>query len=596
MENYKTRNDVPEKYKWDLTDFFKDINEFNIEADKVSKQINLISNYIGCTEDSDRLFEYIEFSNELSSNILNLAIYAMLINDQDLSKSDGVECVGKISNIETEYMVKSSFFEPELLKLSNEDFNKLFNNKKLLKYKELLNDIYRYKEHVLPKEEEELVSLLTQTAENYSQMSSTLLNSNHDYGEVIMEDGTKEKLMSTNYRRLMKKCSREKRKDIYIQFNKVIDRYASTNASLLDGYVKTNVILSKIHKYKSTWDQKLFDLELSDKVFDSLTKVAIDKKNILKKFYDLKSRVLNINKCLPWDSPIELYKINKEYTIEEAQDIILNSLKPLGDDYINHFKNVFDDRCIDYCQYKGKCSGGYNVSSTTIKNSKILMSFNYDLESISTISHEGGHHVHHQYIYENNIDVYRNIPNIVAEVASLTNEFLLSYYLSNSDDKEEALVGLSNIIGVFVSNFFGAVQEADMEREFYKYVEAGGTLTKDYLDKLSEESIIKFYPKEKLDHEYEKNLWTKISHYFMFYYLFSYAVCVSVASYVSNEILSGNKEMLDKYMKFLKTGNDVKIIDIFKILGINLEEENVYIKAVDNFELLLNKFNKLYSD
>lgn len=596
MEKYNARADVPEKYKWDLTDIFKDIDDFNKVFNEIKDKLKLIDNYVGCTKDSNKLLEYIIFDIDLSSKILNLIIYAMFINDQDLNDSIGVELVGRTNNIDAEYSAKSSFFEPELLSLTEEEYNDLFKNQNLIKYKGLLDDIYRFKEHILTENEEELVARLTNISNNYSQLSSTLLNNCNNYGIVKMEDGSNETLMTTNYRRIMKKLPREKRKEVYNQFNKVLDEYSQINAGLLDSYVKTAVQLAKIHKFNSTWEQKLFDLKLNDKVFNSLIESALSTKNVLKKYYDLKSKVLKIDKCTPWDSPIELYKTEKEYTIEEACDLVLNSLKPLGEDYVNHFRNVIDDRCVDFCQYKGKCSGGYNASSNTVKNSKILMSFNYDLASVSTLAHEAGHHVHHQYLFENNIEVYRDVPVIVAEVASLTNEFLLSDYLINSGNKEEALSGLSNIISIFQDNFYGGIQEGNLEQEFYKYVENGGTLTKDYLNDITEKSLLKFYPKDKLDNEYEKISWITRSHYYMFYYLFSYSICVCVASYVSKEILSGNKKMLDKYIEFLKTGNEKNVSDIFKILGINLEDKNVYISATNNFELLIDKFNKLYDE
>ena len=594
MNKYETRNDVPLKYKWDLTDIFKNIDDFNKTADEVREEIKKIDSYIGCTKNSDKLLEFLEFDTNLSLKIVDLNIYAMLINDQDLNESLGVELVGKINTLELEYDTKSSFFSPELLSLGKNDYNDLFKNEKLLKYKSILDDIYRYKNHILEKNEEELCSRLTGTSSSYSQMSSTLLNSCNDYGSVTMPDGSVEKLMTTNYRRIVKKLPRDKRKEVYEQFNEVKDRYANISAGLLDDYVKTNVALSKIHKYDSTWDENLFDLELSNKVFESLIASAIDTKDILKKYYDLRSKVLKIDKCAPWDAQIELYETDKEYTIEEACDLVLKALKPLGEDYVNHFKHVIEDRCVDFCQYKGKCSGGYNISSPDIKNSKILMSFNYDLQSVSTLAHESGHHVHHQYLCENNIKEYRHAPSIIAEVASLTNEFLLSNYLINNGSREEALSGLSNILGTFEVNFYGGIQEGNLEQEFYKYVEYGGTLTKDYLYDLCEKSLLKFYPNE-IQSKYEKGAWITRSHYYMFYYLFSYSICVSVASYVSKEILSGNKEMLDKYISFLKTGSAQSVSDVDKVLGIDLENKNIYLDAIDNFSSLIDKFDEIYN-
>ncbi len=594
MNKYETRNDVPLKYKWDLTDFFKDVEDFNKTFNEVKEKIKFLDNYVGCTKNSDKLLEFLEFDMSLASKIINLDIYSMIMNDQDLNDPLGVELVGRINTLRSEYYTKSSFFNPELLSLSENEYNDLFKNEKLLKYKSMLDDTYRYKNHVLNKREEELCSRLTSTSNSYSQMSSTLLNSCNDYGSVTMIDGSVEKLMTTNYRRIVKKLPRNKRKEVYEQFNEVKDRYANISAGLLDDYVKTNVALSKIHKYDSTWDENLFDLELSNKVFESLIDSALETKDILKKYYDLRSKVLKIDKCAPWDAPIELYETNKEYTIEEACDLVLKALKPLGEDYVNHFKHVIEDRCVDFCQYKGKCNGGYNVSSPNIKNSKILMSFNYDLQSVSIFAHESGHHVHHQYLYENNIEEYRDVPNIISEVASLTNEFLLSNYLISNGSNEEALSGLSNILGTFENNFYGGIQEGNLEQEFYRYVEDGGTLTKDYLYDLCEKSLLKFYPNE-IQSNYEKGAWITRSHYYTFYYLFSYSICVSVASYVSKEILSGNKEMLNKYINFLKTGNEYSVKDIYNVLGIDLEDKKVYLNAIDNFSSLIDKFDELYS-
>ena len=594
MNKYKTRNDVPLKYRWDLTDIFKNIDDFNKSIDEVKEEIKKIDGYVGCTKNSDKLFEFLEFDSELSKKIVNLQVYAMTINDQDLNESFGSELVGKTDSLTTEYHAKVSFFSPELLSLNKDDYNDLFKNEKLIKYKNALDDIYRYKEHVLNKEKEELSSRLTSTLGSYEQLSSTLLNSCSDYGTVTMSDGSIEELMNTNYRRIMKKLPRDKRKEVYEQFNKVKDRYANISAGLLDDYVKTNISLSKIHKYESTWDEKLFDLELSNKVFDSMIDSALETKDILKKYYDLKSKVLKIDKCAPWDAPIELYETDKEYTIEEACDLVLKALEPLGEDYIKHFKNVIDNRCIDFCQYKGKRSGGYCVSSPGVKNSKILMSFNYDLQSVSTIAHESGHNVHHQYLYENNFSEYSIVPYVVSEVASLTNEFLLSNYLINNGSREEALSGISNILAVFNSNFYGGILDGNFEREFYKYVENGGTLTKDFLYDLCAKNLLKFYPVE-IESEYQKGSWISISHFYMFYYLFSYSICVSVASYVSKEILSGNKEMLDKYISFLKTGSDYSVSDIYKVLGVDLENKNIYLDAIDNFSSLIDKFDEIYN-
>lgn len=596
MDKYENRSSVPEKYKWNLKDYFKSNEEFKKELKIVNEKVNEISKFVGCTKEPEKLYEYLENDVLVGSRIMDLAVYAMTLMDSDLSESEPQEFVGQCDELESKYAVNNAFFEPELLSLEEKEYNDLFKYDKLKKYKAYLDNIYRYKKHVLTEEEEKIVSTLIQSLGSYGQMSSTLLNSCNDYGTVIMDDGTCEKLMSTNYNIIMKKLSREKRREVYEQFNKVRDQYASISASLLNNYVKTKNNLSQIYKFNSAFEQKLFSQKLTNKVFDSLVDACVERKNVLKKYYDIKARILGVDELMPWDAPIDLYKIDKEYTIEEAQNIIIEALKPLGEDYIERFKTLITDRAVDYCQYKGKQSGGYNVSTIGKRSSKILMSFNGDLDGVSTLAHEGGHYTHHTYMYDFNEPIYREHSSMVCEVASLTNECLLSSYLVNNGTKEEAMAGLANIIGVIISNLFGAVQEGDLEREFYDYSLNGGVLTKEYLYNLTEQSIKKFYPVEKLKHEYQKLSWVSRSHYYMFFYLFSYAICISVATNVAKEILNGNKEMLDNYHAFLKCGNDTSISDTFKILNIDLEDKNVYLNAIDYLDHLLSEFINLYEE
>lgn len=597
MEKYNSRNDVPEKYKWDLTDFYQNIDEFKNKLEDISNKIDIIKTYQGCTKDPKKLLEFIECNNEYESEILNLFIYSKVLSDQDLSISENSAYYGQVSNLNTKYELLTNFFVPELLKLSDEEYNRLFEYESLKIYKEYLDDIYRFKGHQLTEKEEQIITELTQNMSDYEQMALVLINSNHDYGK-IKYDSTEEELSITNYRKIIKKfkSDRQKRKEIYEQLNSKINQYISMNASLLNDFAKENVSLAKIHNFESPWEEYLFNTKLNNKVFSSLKEAAYEKKAILNKYYDLIKKTQNISKIFPWDSVLELFETNKEYSIEETQNIILEALKPLGDDYIKHLKKVFDDRCIDYCQYKGKCSGGYNISSDNKINSKILMSFNYDLQSVSTVAHESGHHVNHQYNMENNIIVYRNTPTIPAEIASLTNECLLSYYLIKNGTKEQALEGLSNIIKVFYYNFNDAIREGYIEEEYYKYIQNNGILTKDYMGDLVQESYLKFFPINDIDHPYQKDSWATRFHYFTPFYLYPYSVCIAVAIYIAQRISNGDTEIRNKYIDFLKTGSNMSIIDRVKILGIDLENKEIYLNAMDEFEKLLDKFKTLINN
>ena len=592
MQKYKSRNDVPDKYKWDLTELFKDDKEYDDSFNKLKKDINTISNYKGCTKDSNKLYEFLILDNVVSALMYRLSGYAYLINDQELGIAKNMERLSKIEDLESEYVNNVSFFAPELLELSQSEYDDLFENDKLLEFKVLLDNIYRLKEHILEEDKEIIINSLNNAALNYDNATSTMLNSLHNYGTIKI-DNEEEKITPTNYRRLTKNENKNIRKEVREKYFNVIDQYATISASLLNSYVKTNITNAKIHNYKDAWDAKLFNNKMPEGAYLALINAVEDNTNVLQKFFKIFKETLKLDTLDACDTNLEMIKLDKEYSIEEAQELCLNAIKVLGDDYYNHFKKIFDNHYIDYACYPNKCSGGYSLSGLDF-NSRILMSYNYDLSSVSTIIHEGGHNVHHQYISENNPIEYRMVSSLVAEVASLTNECLLSSYLANNGKtKEEKLKGIENILDVIVSNLFGAVREGKMELDFYKFVSNGNMITKDYMNELTSKSLDKYYGDSVNQDKHSNLTWVTRSHYYMNYYLFAYAICISIASYVASEILSGNSDMLNKYIKFLSTGSNVDNPDIFKVLGIDVTDKEVYLKAIKYFDNMLDKFVEL---
>ena len=594
MQKYNNRNEVPEEYKWDLTPFFKNEEEFEATYLECSKLIRELTNYVGCTKDANLLYEFLIKQVESMALWEDLYVYSYLINDQELGISENLVRKNKTEKLEMELMQNSSFFAPELLKLSKEEYEKLFeSNPKLEEFRADLDKTYREKEHILTENEEKIVAELTTAMNHYDDMSSNLLNSQHNYGKVKLEDGSVVTIATNNYRSLMRNKNKDIRKKVYNQFNKKLSEYSQTNASLLNSYVSMNEAIAKIRKYKNSWDAKLFGLNLSDKVFKTLVKTTEDNYNVVNRYYDLKRRVLGFDVLNRYDVSLEMAECNKEYSILEAQQLVREAIKPLGSEYLEKYDKIINNRYVDYCQYKGKCSGGYSFS-TMRQDSRILMSFNYNLDSVSTLAHESGHNVHHQFVNENNPLQYRMPSSIVAEVVSLTNECLLSSYLAQyGKTKEEKLAGIANILGVITSNLFDAVREGKLEQDIYKEVLKNGMVTKDFLDKKSKSSLKKLYGSAVKCDKYAANSWVTRSHYYMHFYLYSYAICISVATNVASKILSGDKTMLDNYYKFMKLGSDKWPKETFAVLGVDLESPDVYQNAINYFDSLMDKYEEI---
>lgn len=594
MQKYNNRNEVPEEFKWDLTPFFRNDIEWEDSYNKTSKLADELKNYVGCTKDANKLYEFLKKQMEVIALWEDLYVYAYLINDQELGVSESLVRKNKAEALEAVLMGNTSFFAPELLSLDKSEYEKLFeDNPALDEFKADLDKTYREKEHVLTASEEKIVTELVNAMNHYDDMSSNLLNNEHDYGKVKLDNGEVVTIAVNNYRSLMRDKNVNIRKKVYNLFNKKLAQYSSSNAMYLNSYVSMNETVAKIRKYKDSWNAKLFGLNMSDKVFKSLVKTTEDNLKSLHRYYELKRDVLGLDILHRYDLPLEMVKSSKEYSIPEAQELIREALKPLGEEYIKKYDKIINNRYIDYCQYKGKRSGGYSFS-TVLQDSRILMSYNYNLDSVSTIAHESGHNVHHQFINENNAPQYRFVGSIVAEVISLTNECLLSNYLAeHGSTTEEKLAGIANMLGVISNNLFDAVREGKIEQEMYKEVKNGGMITKDFLDKKARTSLRKYYGPAVKSDKYASNSWVTRSHYYMNFYLYSYAICISVASNVARKILAGDKEMLNNYYEFMKLGSDKWAVDAFKVLGVDLESPEVYQNAIDYFDELIDKYYEI---
>lgn len=595
MKEYKNRDEVEEEYKWDLSEFFESNEAFFKASEEVDSKIDIFNDYRGCTKDGNKLYEYLIKLKEVETIVEKMDAYAWLKNDEELGKKENLEMLSKSKDAIAKINNVNSFFEPELLKLSKDKFENLFReNSKLEEYRAFILDIYRNKEHTLNESEEKIVNSLVMATNNFSDMSSTLLNMEHDYGKVTLADGKKVTLSTTNSRFLKSNDNRETRKEADTKLLKKGLEYGSTSAELLNSYVKLKDTLASIYHFNDSFEARLFEDNLNKNIFDVLSKTTRSGVNTLQRYFKLRKKILNLDTLYNYDLGAKLSHSKKEYSIKEGIKTVREALKPLGKEYLNKYDKLIKNRNIDFCGYPGKCSGGYNLSIPSC-DSRILMSYHYDLESLSTIAHEAGHHINYQFIRENNPLQYCHNAIIMGEVASLTNEFLLSNYIfNNAKDKEEKVLALENSLNVIASNLHDAVRLGDMERLMHDKVHDGGALTKEFMNEISEESLKYYYGDTVKLSPYDKGSWIFRSHYYSNFYLYNYAICVSIASYFASKITDGDKETLDKYLEFLKFGSDIYPLDAFKKLGISLEDENVYKNAILYFDKLISMLESLY--
>ncbi len=594
MKKYKNRQEVPEKYKVDLSTIFASDKEWQKSLEENQQELKKFFDYKKEIENPKILKKYLDENMIIFSNLMELYIYAYILHDVDLKEEKYIVMKNKIESLFSEYENSTSFFKPYIIRLTQEEYNSLFlENKELEVYRKYLDEIYEEKDHVLKENEEKIINTLSETFLSYQNIMSSLIDQEHDYGKIKLENGNSILIASNNISYLKKNPSIKIRKKAVKQFMKKIEQYQNTESALLNNHIKNNCNIALLKNYQSPWQQKLKEIHIKDQVFENLKNAAKEEKKAWQDYYKLIQEVLNIRKLHCYDILLDWNKNGKEYTIEEAESIVLEALKLLGENYNKKLEKIFKHHCIDYCQYPGKFNGGYNFELRR-QESKIVMNFQGDFSDILTIAHEAGHHVQQQYINENNPLQYRNTSTFVAEVASLTNEFLVnSFIIKNGKNKVEKLIGIEYTLKTFQNNFFGAVREAEMEQKMYKYVLEGNTITANFLNDLTISSMTEYLDDCLIDIENNKLSWVTRSHYFMDFYLYSYALCVVVAALLANRILKKEKGILEDYEAFLKCGFDKTPKEAYEKLGINIEDKNVIIEGINFFKEQIELYKKI---
>ena len=459
VKEEKLRSEIDDKYKWDLTKMYKDAKEFNDDYDKALELINEISRFRGkLLNDSNTLYEYLKKDDELNVVMTNLYVYASALNDEDVSNKDNQKTYMKVLNLYSLTNEKLSFTTSELLKTDYEVIKEYIKeNDNLKEYAFDLEEIYRFQPYVLSEHEEKLVSNLSDLSQKFKNNFSIINNTLVDFGYIKDEDGNEVKLTNGNYPKYIKSDNRKVRKAAFEARGKAYMKFSNLISTDYEAYIKACAMIAKARKYDSTMDMYLFDDGVTKQIYDNLLKVSDDNLSVLHKYFKIRKDILKFDTLEPYDLSAPLVKdYNKVYKPDDAKELICKALSVYGDEYINQLRSFFDNRNIDFYPNKGKRVGYYQNNS--YKDIIVFGNYNDDFNSVSSIAHELGHAMHSYYSLKNNPPHLSEYTLLVAEIASLTNEMLLSnYVINNTDDKDLKLYALSNIIEVFADNFFGTL-------------------------------------------------------------------------------------------------------------------------------------------
>ena len=596
MEKQKLRSELDDNYKWDLSLIYKSEEDFNNDLKIAAEEIKKVVDFKDLLSSSSRLLEYIEYDEKTERLLYKLYYYAHLNHDSDTTNTKYQQMVRKVGDLLNEYSELGSYIRPLFMQTDYSVIEKYMEeNPKLKDYEFSFQKMYRYQEHTLTEKEEKILSTLSNTISNPSDTYEALTDSDMEYGEITLEDGSKLEMTDSNFRNLIESSSREER----IQaFNMMYDTYAkfkNTITKTYTGDMDAAIAIAKLRNFTSARTAALYGDNVDTSIYDNLIDTVNNNLDVIYKYFSLKKEVLELDELHLYDIYAKLIDVKdmSNYTFDQAKEIVINALSILGEDYITNLKKAFDEKWIDIYNNKGKRSGAYSSGFYDTKP-YLLLNYEGSLNDISTLAHELGHSMHTYYSCKNQPYQYSSYNIFVAEVASTVNELLLSkYLLKTTEDKNKKLYILNRLMELFRGTIFRQTMFAEFERDMYKLREDKNVLTNDILcNHYLELNKKAFGPNVVVDDKI-KYEWMRIPHFYYGFYVYKYATGLSCACYIVNGIINNKEGALESYLKFLTTGGSMYPVDELKVAGVDITKPEVVESAIKMFDDTIDEFKQL---
>ena len=591
------REEVPKKLTWNLEVIFKTDEDFFVSYRDLESKITEIKSFQGkLSNSSEMLLNSIQSILEVSNQLETIYVYAHLKNDQDTTNTVYQAMFEQASLLATKISESISWFEPEVLEISEETLSKfLKDNKELAAYQHFIDKLTALRKHVLTAESE---SLLAGAGELFGASSRTfniLNNADIQFPTIEDKDGNTIQLSHGVYGQVMESTDRLLREAGFKSLYKVYQGLNNTFASTLSSHIKYHNYNAAVHHYGSAREAALSAGHIPEAVYDTLLSVVDENIHLLHRYVALRKKLLSVGELHMYDmyTPI-MGEATIEFTYNEAKETVLKALEPLGEEYQAVLKQAFDDRWIDVVENEGKRSGAYSSGAYNTKP-YILLNWHDSLNHLYTLAHELGHSVHSYFTRKNQPYVYGDYSIFLAEIASTTNENLLTEYLLKTQTKPEIRSYILNhYLDGFKGTIFRQTQFAEFEHFIHKESAKETPLTADFLNQAYKKLNAKYYgPSVSQDPEigYE---WSRIPHFYYNYYVYQYSTGFSAATALADNILKDkSSKSLEKFLIYLKSGSSDYPIDVMKKAGVDMTQKTYLEEAMIVFKLRLEELEKI---
>ncbi|UWG95780.1 oligoendopeptidase F [Dehalobacter sp. DCM] len=591
----RSREEIPQEYKWKLEDIFSNDTEWENVFKETERLVSVAAKYQGKLSEGPELFvECLEWADQLSLNLEELFTYARMRRDEDNRISHYQGMTDRATMLSVQAGSALSFIVPEILAISDERFSQIRSDSRLNFYGHYLDNILRQKEHVLSLAEEKILAEASEMAAAPSTIFSMANDADLKIGTIHDEEDNQIELTKGNFIKYMESSDRRVRKDAFTTLYAAYGRQINTWAAMLNASVKAEVFYGRVRRYNSAIQSALDDDNVPLSVYDALIETVHAYLPQFHRYLALRKRALGVDELHMYDIYVPFVKeMDAHISFEEAKSIVRDGLAPLGEDYLNVLDEGYSSGWIDVYENIGKTSGGYSWG-TYGSHPYVLLNHQDTLDSLFTLAHEMGHSLHTYFSNKNQQHLYAGYKIFVAEVASTLNESLvMRHMIDTTDDKKMKAYLINHYLEQFRGTVFRQTMFAEFEKEIHAAVERNESLTAEYLSKIYKDLNLKYFGSEiVLDDEIAME-WSRIPHFYNGFYVYKYATGFSAATALAQQIIDEGQPAVERYIEFLSSGGSDYPIELLRHAGVDMETPEPVQKALDVFIRLLDQLEAL---
>jgi oligoendopeptidase F len=593
------REEVPEQAKWDLEAIFNTDDEWESEFQAVKALYPEITSYKGkLGESAESLFKALQKQDELNERLNKLYTYAHMRNDEDTANSFYQGLHDRAMGLAAQVSRAVSYMTPELLSLDEKLIMRFVDEYEALKkYEQLLKELSKERPHVLTEAEEAILAQASEALQSSSQTFGMLNNADLTFPTIKDEDGEDVEITHGRFISLLESSDRSVRENAFKAVYGTYGQYKNTFAQTLSGQVKRDLFYANVRKYRSSREAALSQNHIPEVVYDQLVDTVNKHLHLLHRYVKLRKKVLGVEELHMYDLYTPLVADSKmKVTYEEAKDLVIKGVAPLGEDYVNILTEGFSKRWVDVEETVGKRSGAYS-SGAYGTMPYILMNWQDNIDNLFTLAHEFGHSLHSYYTRKHQPFVYGDYTIFVAEVASTLNESLLNDYLvKTTTETKQKLYLLNHFLEGFRGTVFRQTMFAEFEQQIHELSTKGEALTPELLTNTYYELNKKYFGEDMVVDEEIGLEWARIPHFYYNFYVYQYATGYSAAAALSKQILDEGEPAVERYLNFLKAGSSNYPIDVLKEAGVDMTSAKPIEQALSLFEETLDEMERLLEE